>query len=61
MHCEVCLIDTAVEKSIASAILVCLSPLLGMIALAIKVEGLLDQGKGPSDLDHDPHLTRGAL
>ena len=49
MHCEVCLIDTAVEKSIASAILVCLSPLLGMIALAIKVEGLLDpKAKGPA-------------
>lgn len=42
-------INTAVDKLIAGAILVCLSPLLGAIALAIKVEGLFDPvGRGPA-------------
>ncbi|MDA2916659.1 sugar transferase [Nitrospinae bacterium AH_259_B05_G02_I21] len=42
-------INTAVDKLIAAATLVCLSPLLGAIALAIKLEGLFDpKARGPA-------------
>ncbi|MDA2915391.1 sugar transferase [Nitrospinae bacterium AH_259_B05_G02_I21] len=42
-------INTAVDKLTAGAILLCLSPLLGVIALAIKVEGLFDPAaRGPA-------------